>query len=53
MLCPERIARRAARLMAHDGIILGDAFALSQLSSAIPWLEAMLGCPIFYQWWQM
>lgn len=48
MLQPERIAQRAAHLMKHDGIIQGDAFALSQLSSAIPWLEAMLGCPIFY-----
>jgi hypothetical protein len=48
MLSPERIARRAARVMTHDGIILGDAFALSQLSSTIPWLEAMIGCPIFY-----
>ena len=48
MLWPERIAQRAARLMEGDDLVLGDAFAISQLGSAIPWLEAIVGCTIFY-----
>jgi hypothetical protein len=48
MIRPAETARRLARWLRCEGITDGDSFRLALVDSTIPWLEAILGCPIYY-----
>jgi len=48
MVRTEEVVNHFRRWFERDGILFGDTFNVALPSSTIPWMEAIVGCSIFY-----
>lgn len=48
MIHVDEIANRMQRWLERDGIVDDPLFQVAEISHTIPWLEAMLGCSIYF-----
>lgn len=48
MIRVDEIVNRTRRWLERDGIVDGALFQVAEIGHTMPWLEAILGCPIYY-----